>query len=121
MRYEGVDRRRYHRSNRGFQIVEDEGGPGVLNHVDNISPTGVLFHTVKPVPLMTKLGMALVLPGLDGRRLECEGIVVRCDPHESGDDHFKVAILFVKIDEEDQEAVRQFVEHDLGMAPPEED
>ena len=75
-----------------------------LNHVDNISPNGVLCHTIKPIPLMTRMSVALVLPKPSEHRIECEGIVVRCEPHESGDDHFKVAILFTKMGENDREA-----------------
>ena len=114
------DRRRYPRSRRGVPIVMDEAGPGVLNHIDNISANGVLCHTVKPIPLMTKMSIALELPRPVGRRIECEGVVVRCEPHDKGDDHFKVAILYTKMSEEDHEAVRDFVEHDLSL-PEDED
>ena len=91
------------------QIVEDDG-PGVLNHVDNISANGVLCHTVKPIPLMTKMSIALDLPKPGNRRIECEGVVVRCEPHDVGDDHFKVAILYTKINEADQRAIEELVE-----------
>jgi len=120
MRYEGEERRRYPRSRRGFQMVEDKSGPGVLNHVDNISGSGVLCHTVKPIPLMTKMSMVLELPKPDTRRIECEGIVVRCDPHDQGDDHFKVAILFSKIADDDHLAIIDFVEQDLAQPAGEE-
>lgn len=115
MRYSGQERRRYARSRRGFPVVVDDGGPGVLNHIDNISANGVLCHTVKPIPLMTKMSMALELPRPSLRRIECEGIVVRCEPHEVGDDHFKVAILYTKIDEDDRNAIHTFVESDLAV------
>ena len=98
-------------------MIEDAGGPGVLNHVDNISANGVLCHTVKPIPLMTKMSIALELPKPYDRRVECEGIVVRCDPHELGDDHFKVAILYTKVSDGDVKAIHDFVEHDLSHAP----
>lgn len=110
----GEDRRRYPRSKRGFPAIQDASGPGVLNHVDNISANGVLCHTVKPIALMTKLSIVLELPKPFTRRIECEGIVVRCDPHELGDDRFKVAILYTKMDEEDVEAIHRFVEQDLA-------
>jgi hypothetical protein len=96
--------------------VVDESGPGVLNHVDNISANGVLCHTVKPVPVMTKMRIVIDLPKPYDRRIESEGIVVRCEPHEKGDDNFKVAIIFSKIDDEDHEAVQKFVEDDLAEA-----
>ena len=120
MRYEGEERRRYRRSRRAVSAVVDEGGPGVLNHIDNISANGVLCHTVKPVPLMTKLSVVLELPRPSGHRVECEGIVVRCDPDERGDDHFKVAIIYTKVSDEDREAIETFVEHDLAQPLSEE-
>lgn len=115
MRMEGNERRRYPRSRRGLPVVEDSAGPGVLNHVDNISANGVLCHTVKPIALMTKLRIALDLPEPVDQRIDAEGIVVRCDPDDRGDDHFQVAILFTKIDPEEHEAIRQFVEEDIAL------
>ena len=117
MRYGGEERRRYLRSRRGFPIM-DESGPGILNHVNNISANGVLCHTINPIPLMTKMSIVLELPRPAPRRIECEGIVVRCDPHEQGDDHFKVAILFTKMSDGDHEAIVEHVEHDLSQPHP---
>ena len=120
MRYEGEERRRYPRSRRGFRVVEDKSGLGVLNHVDNISGSGVLCHTVKPIPLMTKMSIVLDIPKPEPCRIECEGIVVRCEPHDKGDDHFKVAILFSKISDDDHLVVLDFVEHDLAQPDDEQ-
>lgn len=95
-------------------LVDDSAGPGILNHIDNISANGVLCHTIKPVALMTKLRIALDLPAPVNHRIDAEGVVVRCDPDDQGDDHFKVAILFTRIQPEEHEAIRQFVEDDLA-------
>jgi hypothetical protein len=46
--------------------------------------------------------------------------VVRCDPEDVGDDHFKVAILFTKVDDRDHEAIRKFVDHDLSQPDDDE-
>ncbi len=116
MRMEGNERRRYPRSRRGMPVAEVNNGPGVLNHVDNISANGVLCHTVNPVALMTKLRIALDLPAPVGQRIDAEGVVVRCDRDDQGDDHFKVAILFTKIDPEEHDAIRQFVEEDIAIS-----
>lgn len=114
----GEERRRYPRSRRGMPLVQDEGGPGVLNHVDNISANGVLCHTVKPIPLMTRMRIVLELPVTEEPvRIDADGIVVRCDPHEQGDDHFKVAILFTRLTDEDHQAIRLFVDQDLNVTP----
>ena len=107
MHYEGDERRRYPRSHRAFPGIQDHSGPGVLNHVDNISSSGVSCHTVKPVALMTKMTVVIDLPKPSTHRVEAEGIVVRCDPHESGDDHFRLAILFTKLSDEDRTAIEE--------------
>ncbi|MBI4556287.1 MAG: PilZ domain-containing protein [Candidatus Hydrogenedentes bacterium] len=116
----GDERRRYPRSRRGIPAVVDHSGPGVLNHVDNISGNGILCHTVKPIPVMTKMSIALELPPPNGSRIECEGIVIRCEPHDQGDDHFKVAILYTKIATKDREAIEEFVAQDLSLLAVEE-
>ena len=59
--------------------------------------------------------------GEDGRvsddtRIDAEGIIVRCDPDEQGDDRFRVAILFTKISDEDHQSVHEFVAADLAQA-----
>src|SRR5512141_2091178 len=113
MRYDGNERRRYPRSRRALPAISDKGGPGVLNHIDNISASGVLCHTVKPVPLMTKLRMVLDLPKPFDRRVECEGVVVRCEPDEKGDDNFKVAIIYTRMSPEDREALEEYVVYDF--------
>ncbi len=114
------DRRRYPRSRRGVSIIDSDSGAGLLNHVDNISGAGVLCHTVRPVPLMTKIGIAVELPKPVPRRIDAEGVVVRCEADDYGDDHFKVAILFTRLKPEDQEAINKFVHHDLDTAAEEE-
>ncbi len=113
MRYEGDERRRYPRSRRALPAVTDDSGPGVLNHIDNISASGVLCHTVKPIPLMTRMSIVLELPRPFDRRVECEGVVVRCEPDEMGDDNFRVAILYTRMDEEDRVAIEEYVLYDL--------
>jgi hypothetical protein len=113
MRSNGHERRRYPRSRRGIKGSFHDTGPGVLNHIDNISATGVLCHTVRPLALMTKVSIALDLPRPVERRVECEGIVVRCEPHEQGEDRFKVAILYTRLGDEDYQAIKEFVDHDL--------
>lgn len=110
------DRRRFPRSRRGFTAIQEHNEAATLNHVDNISANGVLCHTSEPIPLMTKMRMALDLPKPVSKRVECEGIVVRCDPHEQGENHYKVAILYTKVSEEDRQAIDKFVQHDLAHA-----
>jgi len=111
------DRRRYPRSRHGISVIQDEGKPGLLNHVDNISAAGALCHTVRPVAMMTKIGIVLELPKPLSHRIDAEGIVVRCEADARGDDNFNVAILFTKLRPEDEEAINRFVNHHTDAAP----
>lgn len=112
------ERRRYPRSRKGFRGIEDKSDPGVLNHVDNISCNGVLCHTVKPVPVMTKMSIVLELPKPSSLRIEAEGVVVRCDHHDQGDDHFRVAILYTRLSDEDHQHIREHVEQEIREGTP---
>jgi 2,4-dienoyl-CoA reductase-like NADH-dependent reductase (Old Yellow Enzyme family) len=69
---------------------------------------------------MTRMRIILELPKPVRHRIDAEGIVVRCDPEDVGDDHFKVAILFTKVDDRDHEAIRKFVDHDLSQPDDDE-
>lgn len=120
MRYDGEERRRYPRRRRQLPAVTDNSGPGVLNHVDNISASGILCHTVKPIPLMTRMSMVLDLPKPFDRRVECEGVVVRCDPDEKGDDKFCVAILYTRMTDDDRQALEDYVVYDMFETMAEE-
>ena len=111
----GDERRRFPRSKRGVPVL-DTSSPNVLNHVDNISANGVLCHTIKPVPLMKRMSITLDLPVEGPSRIDAEGVVVRCDPDEQGDDNFRVAILFTKLEDAEHEAIRKYVEHDIAEA-----
>ena len=106
---DGEDRRRYPRSQRGLKLVVDDSGPGVLNHIDNISEAGVLCHTLQPLPLMARIGILVDLPKPVNSRVKAEGIVVRCEPDERGDDKFMVAIFFTRVSEPDKETIGDFV------------
>lgn len=107
------ERRRFPRSRRGFPIAKGKGGPGELTHVDNISCNGVLCYTKKPIPEMTKMSLSLELPEPVNRQVEAEGVVVRCVPDEQAGAHYRVAILYTKIEDADLDTIREYVERDL--------
>lgn len=109
------DRRKYPRSKKGKSLPVEAKGAGILNHVDNISANGILCHTVQPVPLMTRLEIVLDLPKPVDHRVQAEGIVVRCEKDEVGEDRYKVGIVFTRIDEKDQKKIQEYVEYDLSQ------
>jgi hypothetical protein len=109
----GQERRRYPRAKSHLPVVPEESGPALVNHVEDISANGVLCQTLRPVPLMTRMRIGLDLPSPFKRRITADGVVVRCEPHNASHDIYRVAILFTRMDDEDHEIVRRFVEHEL--------
>lgn len=107
------ERRKHPRSRRGFRQPA-AAADGLINHVDNISCSGVLCRTHRPVAVMTKLEITLELPKPEVRTVNAEGIVIRCDSNNAADSEFQVAILYTKLDDGDHHAIRRYVEHDLA-------
>ena len=107
------ERRKHPRSRGGFK-----SGDGLINHVENISCSGVLCRTQRPVIEMTKLSIVLDLPGPGQRTIETEGIVIRCEALYPKHDEFKVAIIFSKLSDDDHRAIREYVEQDLAQDGP---
>ena len=63
---------------------------------------------------MTKIDVTLDLPEPSDSSINCEGVIVRCDPDQKGEDHFKVAIVFTKLDDADMAAIKKHVELTAG-------
>lgn len=109
------DRRRHPRSRGGFKLSEvGASTEKLISRVDNISCSGVLCHTQRPVIEMTKLNIVLDLPVPVDRVVSAEGIVIRCEAEYPKSSDFKVAILYTKLSDDDHHAIRAYVEHDLG-------
>lgn len=115
MSSEGEERRKHPRSTRGFVRVEDRSDRGLINRIENISCSGVLCHTKRPVSEMTKMSIVLDLPEPANRQIEAEGIVVRCVVEDSRGESFRVAIVYTKVSEDAEQAIREYVEHDLAQ------
>ncbi len=110
----GEERRVHKRSFKSFEGMQHASDPGVTNHVDNISASGVLCHTERPIPVMTKISVTLDLPSPSDASINCQGVIVRCDPDRKGDDHFRVAIVFTKLEDGDMAAIKKHVELTAG-------
>jgi hypothetical protein len=109
-----TERRTHPRSRGGFRQVSTGGDTDLINHVDNISCSGVLCRTRRPVAAMTKLEIYLQLPAPEPRTIKAEGIVVRCDSTSPPGAEFQVAILYTRLNDDDHHAIRRYVEHDLA-------
>ena len=113
---DGKDRRKHPRSARGFAHVELRSEEGLINRIENISCSGVLCHMQRPVPAITHMSIVLDLPVPADCQIEAEGIVVRCVAEDQRGESFRVAILYTKVTDDAQHAIRQYVEHDLAQS-----
>lgn len=116
---ERKERRRHPRSRTGFALeIEGQKEPGI-SHVENISQSGVLCHIGRPIDEMTIMAVTIVLPSrgetANENQVECEGVVVRCEPTEGSDgkEFYRVAIFFMHISDEARSRIARFVEEDL--------
>jgi len=114
MKKSGAERREYPRSKSGFHIRPPKNVHEAIQHVDNISENGILFHTNQALSIMTKLEVNLDIPEPSGKHITAEGVVVRCDSDKSSEGEYKVALLFTHISDEDREAIGHYVNHDLS-------
>ena len=107
------ERRKHPRSVHGFRIEHEADDGRLLEVVNNISASGVLCHTSRPVAEMTRMQMVLDLPGAE-HTIITEGIVVRCTPESDADSSYRVAISFAKLTDEQFQAIENYVAQDLG-------
>lgn len=111
-----TERRKHPRSRRGLKSKAAKADSGLINHVENISGSGVLCSMPKPVAEMTKMRIVLELPAPVEREVEAEGIVVRCDAADRKGTEFSVAILYTNVSDADRDAIEAYVSHDLAQA-----
>ena len=114
------ERRKHPRAPRhvALSLVGEE--PGILNKVDNISCSGVLCHTAKRLPIMSKVAMEIGLDTTCGsthgaEHMKCQGVVVRCEPHpdkETGG--YGTAIFFTRMSEKDRAVLTSFVDRSIA-------
>ena len=116
------DRRRQPRTSKQIPVSLTDAEPGILNHVENISSSGVLCHTAKQLPLMSRVAMeiALEMPDAfsgDTEGVACEGVVVRSDKRpDENNNGYETAIFFTRMCEGDRARLELFVDQQIASA-----
>ena len=109
------DRRRAIRieENLPFHIGHDQYEVEV--RTVNISKSGVLCLTDKPIPLMTKLKIGLQLPGSARKAsgFHAQGVVVRREP-DPASDKFYIGIFFSDIAPKDLQLLEDYIDQRLN-------
>ena len=87
----------------------------VLTETTNISTSGAYFPVGKPLELMTKLNVVLLVPIKKSRnktikKISCTGIVVRCEiAGENIKYPYRTAMYFSDLSDRDRKILRIFV------------
>jgi len=114
-----MERRKYPRIAKNLPIKAFGESFDFFTETMNISSGGVLCYLEKPIPVATRLRLALILPSADSTKefkIDCEGIVIRVQENlnVTGKERFYIAIMFSKISPADKEKIAQFVSAHLN-------
>jgi len=114
------DRRRQPRTSKQVPLSLKDADPGILNKVENISSSGVLCHTAKKLPLMSRVAMKIAIEMPDAfsdvvASVACEGVVVRSEKRPDEENNgYETAIFFTRMSERDREELERYVDHQLA-------
>jgi len=93
----------------------------IVTKTINISSSGAYCNTEKPLPLMSKVVLTLLIPprgkkGKANKRIECKGTVVRTHPVivEGKPQSYDVAIYFDSLNSSDSRTISQYIEDKLS-------
>ena len=106
------DKRRSPRVRENLPIKITEGGENLVVESKNISSSGAYCITLKPVPLMSKVALTMLLPGPGNKkcRVDCGGTIVRILPVcVEGKNVFEAAIFFDNITDQARANIDRYV------------
>lgn len=89
-----------------------EGDSGMVVETKNISASGTYFITDRPMPVMSRVMITLLIPDTDGKnsKVECGGTVVRTVPTTiQGKTFYETAIFFDDIAEKAKNTILKYI------------
>jgi hypothetical protein len=111
------EKRKTPRIEEKIPIKVREGDYCAVVETENISASGVYFTTDKPLPLMSKVMITLLLPTDRGKntKIECKGTVVRTMPIAvQNKTIYETAIFFDEIDEKTKNIISHYVKRAMS-------
>ncbi|MBN2097725.1 MAG: PilZ domain-containing protein [Candidatus Omnitrophica bacterium] len=111
------DRRAHPRTERSLPLKISKQGLDVIAETRNLSCSGVYCRVNKAVPLMSKIGVTMLLPihsaqKISTRKVKCNGVVVRSEPviiQEADTACQNIAIFFTELAQKDRSTIAQYV------------
>ena len=113
-----TERRKHPRRETVLSLKISKRGLDVITETRNISCSGVYCRVDKPLPIMAKIGITLLLPVQNRRnrvnteRIRCNGVVVRSEPaivKEADTACQNVAIFFTDLSKKYKDKITQYV------------
>ncbi len=112
-----TERRKHPRTEGVLPLKISKRGLDVITETRNISCSGVYCRVTKPIPLMSKIDLTLLLPICGTRKVltkkvKCSGVVVRSEPvivKEADTACQNIAIFFTDLSKKDKNTIAQYV------------
>ena len=112
-----TERREYPRTERALSLKISKQDLDVITETGNISCSGVYCRVNKPLPLMSKISVILLLPIHSGRKvltekIRCNGVVVRSEPaivKEAETAYQNIAVFFTDLSKKDKNKIARYV------------
>ncbi len=111
-----MERRKYPRIEKTFSIKLSDREFDILTETKNISANGAYCSVGKPLDLMTKLNVVLLIPIKKSnnrtiKKITCCGVVVRCEyVTENGKYPYRIAIFFNDLKDSERKALRSYID-----------
>lgn len=113
-----TERRKHPRRETTLPLKISKRGLEVVTETRNVSCSGVYCRVDKPLSIMSKIGITLLLPIQNRRnrvsteKIRCNGVVVRSEPaivKEADTAYQNVAIFFSDLSKKNKEKITQYV------------
>ena len=97
----------------GMSLKLRAGGFDTVTHTLNISSSGLYCKVDRELPLMSRIKLMLMIPGMSesDKGVEVEGVIVRAHPVIIGGKikHYDVAIFFDSLDSKAKDAISSYI------------
>jgi hypothetical protein len=115
-----IEKRKSVRADLALPMKIKDKDSSVVTKTINITSSGAYCNTEKPLPLLSKVVLTLLIPkrgkkGKAGRKIECKGTVVRTHPVivDGKPQSYDVAIYFDELKANDSRFISQYIDHHL--------
>ena len=93
----------------GLSVKLNAGDFDIITHTQDISASGLYCKVSKPIPIMSRVSLSLMLS--ENTPLDIEGVVVREHPVviDGVTKHYDIAIFFDSLSEKNKEDIQSYI------------